>query len=103
MIPTNVEDAALCSAGLYRDLQQLRETIVQEHVRLSALHSLLRTDGSKVRLSTSVFQLTGCSYRVAQRYLLDYTPLTCLRTTVLDDGAADGVRGAEEPRREGDL
>lgn len=34
---------------LYGDLQQLKETIEQEHVRLSQLQSLLRDDGNKVK------------------------------------------------------
>lgn len=37
------------SAGLYRDLRQVRETIEQEHHRLSKLQALLRADGSKVK------------------------------------------------------
>lgn len=49
-----MEDIALSFLDLYRDLQQLRETIVQEHVRLSELQSLLRTDGNKVKPSASV-------------------------------------------------
>lgn len=49
-----MEDMPFSFLDLYRDLEQLRETIVQEHVRLSALQSLLRTDGNKVELTALV-------------------------------------------------
>lgn len=37
---------------LYRDLQQVKEKIEQEHQRLSQLQALLRADGNKVKIDT---------------------------------------------------
>ncbi|XP_029700863.1 A-kinase anchor protein 9 isoform X4 [Takifugu rubripes] len=47
---------------LYGDLQQLKETIEQEHFRLSQLQSLLRDDGSKIiELQTAYDDLKSSS------------------------------------------
>lgn len=47
---------------LLRDLQQVRERIEHEHLRLSQVQALLRADGNKVRTCTSVrHKLCPCS------------------------------------------
>ncbi|XP_068188344.1 A-kinase anchor protein 9 [Antennarius striatus] len=48
--------------ALYRDLEQVREVIEQEHRRLSQLQLLLRTDGNKMmELQTALVQLKTSS------------------------------------------
>ncbi|XP_060916005.1 A-kinase anchor protein 9 isoform X1 [Labrus mixtus] len=49
---------------LYRDLQQVRERIEQEHLRLSQLQTLLRADGNKMmKLQTAYEELKSSSER----------------------------------------
>uniref|UniRef100_UPI0037E8D6CB A-kinase anchor protein 9 isoform X2 n=1 Tax=Semicossyphus pulcher TaxID=241346 RepID=UPI0037E8D6CB len=86
---------------LYRDLQQVRERIEQEHLRLSELQALLRGDGNKmVKLQAAYDELKSGSEREISDLRVQVSSLRSSSNKDLEERAgAPSIAPTEEVQR----